>query len=253
VNGGLPGARSRKLLVRANGTQELMPSKLDHIKVEAGDLLIADTWGGGGWGDPLERDTGRCLRRRGGPRLGGGREALWRRHQGRRAVDAAATAALRKDIAAKRGPKKIFDRGFDTIEELKARCKAETGLEPPAPPRFTIYGHPCTAMDPRISHPSQFEYCKNGPSMFFQTPLITFLVRQQVDTVIVAGCTTSGCVRATVVDAFSYGLRVQVAEDCCGDADEGPHRDALRDVGRRYADISDSARMAEYLRSVAAT
>ena len=116
-----------------------------------------------------------------------------------------------------------------------------------------IYGHPCTAMDPRISHPSQFEYCKNGPSMFFQTPLITFLVRQQVDTVIVAGCTTSGCVRATVVDAFSYGLRVQVAEDCCGDADEGPHKDALRDVGRRYADVTDSARMAEYLRSVAAT
>ena len=52
-------------------------------------------------------------------------------------VDAGATDALRAEIKAKRGPKKIFDRGFDTIEELKARCKAETGLEPPVQPRFT--------------------------------------------------------------------------------------------------------------------
>jgi len=113
------------------------------------------------------------------------------------------------------------------------------------------YGHPCTAMDPRIDHPSHFTYCKNAPSLFFPTPLITFLVRQNVDTVIVTGCTTSGCVRATVVDAFSFGFRVQVAADCCGDADAGPHADALRDVGRRYADVTDAARMEDYLRSVA--
>ncbi len=59
-----------------------------------------------------------------------------------------------------------------------------------------FYGHPCTAMDPLIHHPGDFTYCKNAPSMFFQTPLITFLVKQNVDTVIVTGCTTSGCVRA---------------------------------------------------------
>ena len=113
-----------------------------------------------------------------------------------------------------------------------------------------IYGHPCTAMDPRITHPSDFTYCKNAPSMFFQTPLITFLVRQNVDTVIVTGCTTSGCVRATVVDAFSYGFRVQVAADCCGDAENGPHSDALRDVGRRYADVTDASAMSRYLESI---
>jgi len=110
-----------------------------------------------------------------------------------------------------------------------------------------FYGHPCTAMDPRIDHQDHFTYCKNAPSMFFQTPLITWLVRNGVDTVIVTGCTTSGCVRATVVDAFSYGFRVQVAADCCGDAEQGPHDDALRDVGRRYADVTDSARVMEYL------
>jgi maleamate amidohydrolase len=100
------------------------------------------------------------------------------------------------------------------------------------------YGHACTEMDPAIFDPGDFTYCKNAPSMFFQTPLITFLVRQRVDTVVVTGCTTSGCVRATVVDAFSYGFRVQVAADCCGDAAEEPHHGTLRDCGRRYCDIT---------------
>ncbi len=138
ANGGLPGARSRKLLVRADGTQELMPSKIDHVKVEANDLLMSDTWGGGGWGDPLERDAKQVafdveaglVTVEGARRYG-----VVVKADG--SVDEAATASLRKEIAGKRGPKKIFDRGFDTIEELKARCKAETGLEPPAPPRFT--------------------------------------------------------------------------------------------------------------------
>jgi maleamate amidohydrolase len=88
--------------------------------------------------------------------------------------------------------------------------------------------------------------------MFFQTPLITFLVKQDVDTVIVTGCTTSGCVRATVVDAFSYGFRVLVAEDCCGDADEAPHRSNLVDVGRRYADILNTDEVEAYLAALPA-
>ena len=57
VNGGLPGARSKKTLVRTDGSEELLPSKIDRIKVEAGDLLLSDTWGGGGCGDPFEREV----------------------------------------------------------------------------------------------------------------------------------------------------------------------------------------------------
>lgn len=108
-----------------------------------------------------------------------------------------------------------------------------------------IYGHDCTAMDPLIHDASDFTYCKNAPSMFFQTPLITFLVKENVDTVIVTGCTTSGCVRATIVDAFSFGFRVQIVADCCGDAEEQPHLDTLRDCGRRYADITTRAAVEE--------
>ena len=84
--------------------------------------------------------------------------------------------------------------------------------------------------------------------MFFHTPLISYLVREGIDTVFVTGCTTSGCVRATIVDAFSYGLRVQVVADCCGDAEAGPHEDTLREVGRRYADIIDRAKAEAWMR-----
>jgi maleamate amidohydrolase len=115
--------------------------------------------------------------------------------------------------------------------------------------REFFYGHECTAMDPKIHDPADFTYCKNAPSMFFQTPLITFLVKENVDTVFVTGCTTSGCVRATIVDAFSYGFKVQVLADCCGDAEEGPHQDTLRDVGRRYADVSDRSTAEQWIRT----
>jgi maleamate amidohydrolase len=113
------------------------------------------------------------------------------------------------------------------------------------------YGHPCTAIDPRVDHPDYiFTFCKNAPSIFFNTPVTTFLTRQNVDTVIVTGCTTSGCVRASVVDAFSHGYRILVPEDCVGDVDEGPHRDSLRDIGRRYCEVVTAADAMQYLRKV---
>ncbi|MDJ0655640.1 MAG: isochorismatase family protein [Xanthomonadales bacterium] len=100
------------------------------------------------------------------------------------------------------------------------------------------HGHPCTEFDPRISDPDYiFEFTKTAPSIFFLTPLLTWLTKHCIDTTIITGCTTSGCVRASIVDSFSHGYRTIVPEDCCGDQDEGPHLDNLRDVGRRYADV----------------
>ncbi len=138
VNGGEPGARSKKTLLRADGTQALLPSKVDRVKVEAGDLLIADTWGGGGCGDPLEREV---------ERVRFDVEAGLVTIEGARrygvvmkdecTVDEAATTALRQKMAAARPTKKLFDRGFESIEELKARCEQETGFKPPQAPVFT--------------------------------------------------------------------------------------------------------------------
>ena len=118
-----------------------------------------------------------------------------------------------------------------------------------APVRESFFeGDPCAEMEPRTSDPD-YDYIlrKSGPSIFFQTPVTSFLTKHGVDTTIVMGCMTSGCIRASVIDSFSNGYRTMVPEDCVGDADERPHRDNLRDVGRRYADIVSSAQVLDYL------
>jgi N-methylhydantoinase B len=140
VNGGLPGARSRKTLLRTDGSQELLPSKIDRVKVCKGDLLLADTWGGGGCGDPLERDVEKVVfdvdaglvTREGAERYGVVLDANGK-------PDQAATQALRRKMAAARGPTQLFDRGFKSIDELKSRCLSETGLQPPQQPTFSAW------------------------------------------------------------------------------------------------------------------
>jgi maleamate amidohydrolase len=92
---------------------------------------------------------------------------------------------------------------------------------------------------------------KKWPSFFHGTPLISLLTAAKRDTVIVTGCTTSGCVRATIVDAFSYGFRTIVPEDCVGDQGRDAHESNLRDVHRRYAEVTSSAEVIPYLESVA--
>ena len=82
---------------------------------------------------------------------------------------------------------------------------------------------------------------KQGASAFFDTALAAWLAFRRVDTVVVAGCTTSGCVRASVVDAMQHNLRCIVATDCVGDRALGPHEANLFDMGQKYADLMTSA------------
>ncbi len=136
VNGGEPGMRSTKRLVRTDGSEENLPSKCDRVQVNPGDMLYFNTWGGGGWGDPLERDPELVLLdlRRGLVSVDGARRYGVIIVNG--AVDAAATQALRAEMATARGETALFDRGFADLDELKARCKAETGFAPPVAPVF---------------------------------------------------------------------------------------------------------------------
>lgn len=114
------------------------------------------------------------------------------------------------------------------------------------------HGTEPTELDERIYDPAyDTVICKSGPSIFFNTSAVQLFVKERVDTIIVTGCNTSGCIRASVIDAFSYGFRVIVPEPCVGDADEGPHRDNLRDVGRRYADVVSLESVLAYLEEAA--
>jgi maleamate amidohydrolase len=113
------------------------------------------------------------------------------------------------------------------------------------------HGNLSTVLDDRIYEPGyDAVFCKTGPSIFFQTAITSFFIKERVDTVIVVGCNTSGCVRASINDAFSYGYRVIVPEPCVGDVEEGPHRDNLRDVGRRYADVVGLDEVLDYVEQV---
>jgi maleamate amidohydrolase len=81
---------------------------------------------------------------------------------------------------------------------------------------------------------------KRQASAFFGTEFGSWLAWKRVDTLLVAGCTTSGCVRATVVDAVSHNMRTIVLTDCVGDRAMGPHEANLFDMGQKYADLMTS-------------
>jgi len=107
-------------------------------------------------------------------------------------------------------------------------------------------------VDARVWDDSDVLLVKKWPSFFHGTPLASLLAATQRDTVIVTGCMTSGCVRATTVDAFSYGYRTLVPEDCVGDQGREGHESNLRDVQRRYAEVTTSEDVIAYLDRVRA-
>jgi nicotinamidase-related amidase len=85
--------------------------------------------------------------------------------------------------------------------------------------------------------PGELVVEKPKASAFFETSLHYYLRNQGVDTVLVAGATTSGCVRASVVDAFSHGYAVLVVEDCVFDRSSFAHAANLFDMDAKYADV----------------
>ncbi|MEM9877714.1 MAG: N-carbamoylsarcosine amidohydrolase [Pseudomonadota bacterium] len=78
---------------------------------------------------------------------------------------------------------------------------------------------------------------KRYPSAFFGTHFATWLTTHRIDTLIVTGCVTSGCIRASVVDAMCLGFRPMVIEECVGDRAIGPHQANLFDIQQKYGDV----------------
>lgn len=93
---------------------------------------------------------------------------------------------------------------------------------------------------------------KQKPSAFFGTPLMSLLRELDVDTLLVTGTTTSGCVRASVIDAFSYNLNVAVVEEGCFDRGQASHAINLFDMDAKYADVVSLDTTLEYLATLPA-
>jgi N-methylhydantoinase B len=134
VNGGEPGKRARKILEKADGTQIIIGNKVEDIDVQVDDQLHFITWGGGGWGDALERDPALVAKEitQGLVTPEGARDyGVVVDASG--VVDAAATDKLRAEMRASRGELLLFNSG-PGIEVLRANCLAETGLPAPVQP-----------------------------------------------------------------------------------------------------------------------
>ena len=92
----------------------------------------------------------------------------------------------------------------------------------------------CDGVEPLPGEPV---FTKQYASAFFGTSLAPMLHAEGIDTVVLAGCSTSGCVRATAVDAVQYGFRTIVVRDCVGDRHDGPHEANLFDIDSKYGDV----------------
>lgn len=98
--------------------------------------------------------------------------------------------------------------------------------------------------------PGEYIVRKTGPSAFFGTSLSAWLNAKAVDSLLVTGATTSGCVRASVTDAISYNYRTTVVTDCCGDRALEPHEANLFDMGQKYADLLTAEEAITAIRTV---
>lgn len=105
------------------------------------------------------------------------------------------------------------------------------------------------ALDPRAH---EVVLVKKFPSAFFGTPLDEMLKEWRIDTLILAGCTTSVCVRATALDAMQHGYRTLVAAEAVGDFNAALHAVHLADIGSRYADVMPVEQLLLYLETVGA-
>lgn len=123
-------------------------------------------------------------------------------------------------------PKQAFDKGR---------------LAEKVPELMTISAEGYDFVAELAPEPSDILLPKKHPSAFFGTPLTSYLVDAGVDSLVVTGCTTSGCVRGSVVDGFSYNFKVTIPEECVYDRSPVAHAVNLFDMAYKYADVAPVA------------
>jgi len=112
-------------------------------------------------------------------------------------------------------------------------------------------GTEAVEVDPRLGMlPTDSLLVKKYASCFFGTDLVSRLMNQRVDTLIITGCTTSGCVRATAVDAVQHGFRPMVVREAVGDRSVPAHEQSLFDLNAKYADVVSLDERLQYMRTV---
>ena len=151
-------------------------------------------------------------------------------------ADAAVAATARLLEAARAAGAPV---AFTTVEYDEAGARVAAAFIAKVPALRTLApGTPWPRVDARIAPlPAAPVLAKLFASAFFGTPLAAMLAAHGADTVVVCGASTSGCVRATVVDALQHGYRVVVPREAVADRATGPHDAALFDIDAKYGDV----------------
>ncbi|MDM3547760.1 N-carbamoylsarcosine amidohydrolase [Serratia nevei] len=111
-----------------------------------------------------------------------------------------------------------------------------------------VAGNPLAAFCPPVAPlADEVVLSKQYASAFFGTALAPLLVAQGIDTLLMIGCSTSGCIRASAVDAVQHGFRAMVVRECVGDRHPGPHEANLFDIDSKYGDVVHKREALDYL------
>jgi maleamate amidohydrolase len=172
----------------------------------------------------------------------------WRNSCGSEAWDAVArTVELLATARSKRIPVLYSTAGTTLPARFgtgRATGKNRRRSEDRLPEQVTKGNEIVAPIEPQ---PQDIVIRKTRPSVFFGTPLVSYLNELKADTLICCGVSTSGCVRATVVDAFSYGYHVGVVEECTFDRTQASHRVNLFDIHQKYGDVIPLRDAVDYL------
>ena len=140
---------------------------------------------------------------------------------------------------------------FTTVEYDESLKDAGLFVKKVPSLKWLVRGTRWVELDPRLARrPGEILLRKKYASAFFGTDFASLLVAAAVDTLIITGCTTSGCIRATAIDALQYGLRAIVPAEAVGDRAQMPHEANLFDIDAKYGDVVAVEEVLRYLRRI---
>jgi maleamate amidohydrolase len=165
-------------------------------------------------------------------------------------VEDALASALRVRVAARAAGVPVF---LTNVVYHPSAINGGRFFEKAAPLRYFIEGNPMGAWpDGLVPEADELVISKQYPSAFFGTSLASTLTAMGVDSVLLTGLTTSGCVRATCIDAMSHGFRTTVVNEACGDRHAAPHDANMFDMNAKYADVVSETETIAFLTGLAA-
>lgn len=164
-------------------------------------------------------------------------------------VDAVAETAALLDAARTQGIPVVHTR----VEFHRSGVDGGLFVKKVPALRKLVAGEPMGEADP-VTAPLMDELVivKNYASSFFGTSLAATLTSLGIDTILLTGCSTSGCIRATAIDGIQNGFRVIVPRECVGDRHQAPHESNLFDINAKYGDVVSSAEVIDYLNNLQA-